>query len=166
MKVLDWLDQRPALQFVTILYVARWLALVPVMVLSSFVFTEAQRTAASIPEAWTKGTPVGLLLGLVVVPPLLETLLECSVPYWIVSWVRGYRRKRPKRCWGFVAISACAMALLHPMPAAVLPSLITGIFLAYCYAHFAAGGTGRAIIVTAVFHGAINMVGWTMIVIA
>jgi hypothetical protein len=58
------------------------------------------------------------------------------------------------------------MALVHPMLAAILPSLITGAMLAYCYAHFAIRGAGQAILATTVFHGAINIVGWTIIVIS
>jgi len=163
---LDWLDARSPWQFVAVLYVARWAVLAPVMVLSQVVFTQAQQSAATIPENWSEGTPVGLFVGLVLGPPLLETVLECTLPYWIISRVRDYRTNKPKRCWGFVAVSACVMAALHPMLAALLPALITGGFLAYCYAHFAPTGTGKAILATTLFHGAINMVGWTMIVLA
>jgi len=42
----------------------------------------------------------------------------------------------------------------------VHPARITGAFLAYCYAHFAAVCTWRAIIATAAFHAAINVVGF------
>jgi hypothetical protein len=165
-NVLNWIDARPPWQFVTILYGARWVALVPVMVLEYFVFTQSQKAAASMPDEWSQGSPLGLFLGLVVIPPLLETLAVCTLPYWIISRVRDYRTSRPKRCWGFVGVSACAMAVLHPMPAALLPALITGAFLAYCYAHFAPSGIWKAILATAVFHAAINMIGWTMLVLA
>jgi hypothetical protein len=164
-KLLDWIDATPPWQFVAILYGARWIALAPTMVIAHFVFTRSQNSAASMPEEWTHGSPVGLFLGLVVIPPLLETLVECSLPYWIISRVRNYRVNRPKRCWGFVVVSACVMAVLHPMPAALLPALITGAFLAYCYSHFAPTGISKAILATTVFHGAINMVGWTIIVL-
>jgi len=165
-RLLDWIDGRPPWQFVAILYGARWVALAPIMALSHFVFAESQKSAASTPEEWSQGSAVGLFLGLVLIPPLLETLVECSLPYWIISSVRDYRTNRPKRCWGFVAVSACVMAVLHPMLAALLPALITGAFLAYCYAHFAPSGIWKAILATTVFHGAINMVGWTMLVLA
>jgi len=164
-RLLDWLDQRKAWQFVTILYLARWVALAPILTLSHFGFTPGQNSSASMPDQWRKGTPLGLFLGLVVIPPILETLLECSLPYWIIATVRDYRNSRPNRCWGFVATSACLMAVLHPMLGALLPAFITGAFLAYCYAHFAGTSTLRAIAATAIFHGAINMVGWTMIVL-
>ncbi|HUT92985.1 MAG TPA: hypothetical protein VMY37_26070 [Thermoguttaceae bacterium] len=165
-NLLDRLDGRNAWQFVGVLYLARWVVLVPVLVLSRFLFADSEIAAASVSEQVTKMNAGVLLLLLVVISPLFETLIECALPYLVVSQVRGYRRNRPKRSWGFVAISACGMALLHPMLAAILPSLITGAFLAYCYAHFAARGAGQAILATAVFHGAINVVGSTMIVMS
>ncbi len=165
-NLLDWIDDRHPWQFLTILYAARWVALAPIMALSHFVFTQSQKSAASMPEKWSEGSPLGLFVGLVVIPPLLETLMECSLPYWVISRIRDYRVKRPKRCWGFVALSACAMAVLHPMVAALLPALITGAFLAYCYAHFAPASIWRAILATTIFHGAINIVGWTMLVVS
>jgi hypothetical protein len=164
-RLLDWLDSRSGWQFVTILYVARWLVLVPVSAVTDLIFSDADLAAASIPDEWKNGTAIGLFFGLVVVPPLLETLLVCSLPYWIVAWVRGYRHTRPHRCWGFVAISACGMVALHPIPAAVSATVVTGVFLAYCYAHFAATSTLKAISATWIFHGGINMVGWAMLMI-
>jgi hypothetical protein len=134
------------------------------MALSRVVFSQGQRAAASIPESWSEGSPLGLFVGLVVVPPLIETLVECTGPYWLFSRLRGYRRNRPKRCWGFIVVSASMMALLHPILAALMPAFVTGAFLAYCYQHFAPVGIWRAIAGTWAFHGAINLVGWTMLV--
>ncbi len=165
-RLLDWLDSKSGWPFVAILYIARWLVLLPVSAVTHFALSDADLAAASIPDEWKDGTAIGLFVGLVVVPPLLETLLVCSLPYWIVSWVRGYRQRRPHRCWVFVAISACGMVALHPIPAAVPATLVTGVFLAYCYAHFAATSTWKAIVATWVFHGGINLVGWTMLMIA
>jgi hypothetical protein len=79
-NILDWIDDRVPWQFVTILYAARWITLVPIIALSHFVFDQSQKSAASIPEEWSKGSPLGLFVGLVVIPPLLETLVECSLP--------------------------------------------------------------------------------------
>ena len=160
---LAFLDRRSAGQFVAILYAARWIALAPVMVLSHFLLTEGQKHASAMPDQWRDGSPLGLFLGLVVVPPILETLLECSLPYWVFSKVRDYLHNRPKRCWGFIVTSAFIMVLLHPMLGAILPSFITGAFLAYCYAHFAPSGVLKAILATSIFHAAINLVGWTML---
>lgn len=165
-RLLDWLDQRNGWQFVAVLYVARWLVLAPVIAFNLLAFADPEQTAPSLPEELSKVNPAVLFLILVVVSPLFETLVECTLPYFIISRVRNYRESRPKRCWGFVAISACVMALLHPMLAALVPSLITGGFLAYCYARFAASSAGQAIFATTVFHGAINVVGWTMILIS
>ena len=164
--LLDWLDQRKAWQFVAVLWLTRWVLLAPVMILNLFVFTPDPKAAASILERWSTETPLGQFLSLVVICPLLETLLECSLPYWIVAAVRDYRNNMPNRCWGFVTISAWLMAALHQMLAALLPAFITGAFLAYCYAHFARISTSRAILATTIFHGAINIVGWTMLVVA
>jgi hypothetical protein len=161
---LAFLDRRSAVQFVAILYAARWVALAPVMVVSHFLLTEGQKQASGMPEEWSQGNPLGLFIGLVLVPPVLETLLECSLPYWVFSKVRGYRHHRPRRCWGFIVTSASIMVLLHPMLEAILPSFITGAFLAYCYAHFAPAGVGKAILATSMFHAAVNLVGWTMLV--
>jgi hypothetical protein len=134
------------------------------MVVSHFLLTEGQKQASAMPEQWSQGSPLGLFIGLVLVPPVLETLLECSLPYWVFSKVRDYRHHRPRWCWGFIATSAFLMVLLHPMLGAILPSFITGAFLACCYAHFAPVGVGRAILATSIFHAAINVVGWTLVV--
>ncbi len=161
--MLDWLDHRTAWQFLGILYVLRWVALAPVILLEQLIFTQTELSGARIN---TGGMDLLVLLPLwVVLDPVFETLLECTLPYWVVSRVRNYRLNRPKRCWGYVAIAALAMAVMHPI-AAVLPSLVTGAFLGYCYAHFAATSAWKAILTTAVFHGAINIVGWTLIVIS
>lgn len=164
--VLEWIDGRNPWQFIAILYAARWGALAPVMAFNHFVFSATEKSAASMPEELTQASPLGLFLILVIITPLFETLVECTVPYWIISRVRNYRMNRPNRCWGFVALSACVMAVLHPMLAALLPALITGAFLAYCYAHFVPTGIWKAILATTVFHGAVNIVGWTMLVLA
>ena len=159
------MNKRKGWVFVIILYIARFHVLMPIMILNRFIFTDAQQAAASLPEGLNNANPAILFLALVVVSPLIETLVECTLPYLVISYIRDYRYNRPKRCWGFVAISACVMALLHPMLAAILPSLITGAFLAYCYAHFATRSAGQAILATTVFHSGINMVGFAMILI-
>jgi len=117
-----------------------------------------------MPEEWSQGSPVVLFIGLVLVPPILETLLACSLPYWVFSKVRDYRHHRPKWRWGFIVTSAFIMVLLHPMLGALRPSFITGAFLNYCHAHLAPAGVGRAILATSIFHAAISAVGWTLLV--
>jgi len=165
-RLLDWCDRRNALQFLGILYAVRWICLAPLLALSHFVFTNEQVASASVTEAPQEMNLWILLLQFVIVAPLLETLVECSLPYLIISRIRKYQQNRPKRSWGFIAISACTMALLHPVLAAIPPSLITGAFLAYCYAHFAEKSIPQAILATIGFHGAINIVGWTMLVMS
>jgi hypothetical protein len=95
-----------------------------------------------------------------VLAPVLETLTECLLPYWIMRKLNLI--PAAGRAWGFVAVSAILMALLHftAWPAALLPSLITGAFLGYTFAHFAPNNFGQAFLHTALFHAAINLVGW------
>jgi len=95
-----------------------------------------------------------------------EIGVECMLPYFVLSRVRPHRGKMPARQWDFVLVSASLMVLFHPTLAALVPSLITGAFLAYCYAHFARRSAGKAILATTVFHGAINIVGWVMLMIS
>jgi FtsH-binding integral membrane protein len=57
------------------------------------------------------------------------------------------------------------MGILHPVAASIPYALVTGAFLGYCYAHFAAKSTSAAVFATAAFHGAINLVGWTMLMV-
>lgn len=161
-RSLDWLDTRNAWQFLCLIYLARWVALIPLIVLEQIVFTGAQTKAASMPEEWRQGSPFGTFLGLVLIPPLLETLMECSLPYWLIGKLGGGRRSG--RAWTFIVASAFIMAVFHPILAALIPAFITGAFLAYCYAHFAPSSISKAILATAGFHGAINLVGWIMLV--
>lgn len=161
-KSLDWLDSRASWQFLSILYVARWVLIVPYMISAKFLFTDAQISAAGVSEL-SDIEPVLLFATIVIVGPLLETLVECSLPFFLLSHLQRNKGKLASRPWLFVVISALLMVVFHPMLAAIVPSFITGVFLAYCYAHFASRGFGCALLCTAGFHGAINMVGWTAI---
>lgn len=163
---LDWLDSKAPWQFVGILYIVRWCLIVPYMIAAIFLFTDAHISKASLPEELSGMNPFLLFANLVIIAPLLETLLECSLPFFILSLIYRKKEKLPSRPWLFVIISAMLMVLLHPMLAAIVPSLVTGLFLAYCYAHFAARNFGSALLYTTAFHAAINVVGWSMIVFA
>ncbi len=165
-KWLDWLDSRTAWQFVGILYIVRWCFIVPYMIAAKFLFTDARMSAASLSEELSGMNPVMLFANIVIIAPLLETLLECSLPFFTLSLIHRKKGKLPARPWLFVIISAMLMVLLHPMLAAVVPAVVTGLFLAYCYGHFAARNFGSALMYTTAFHGAINIVGWSMIVFA
>ncbi|MHC4543440.1 MAG: hypothetical protein ACYTDW_00620 [Planctomycetota bacterium] len=164
-KWLDRLDSKSGWQFVGIIYIVRWCLIVPYMIASKFLFTDAQISEASLSKL-QEMNPITLFTGIVIISPLLETLLECSLPFFIISVIHRKKGKLPARPWLFIIISALLMVLLHPMLAAILPSLITGLFLAYCYAHFANRNFSSALLYTAAFHAAINIVGWTMIVFA
>jgi len=164
-KWLDWLDSQKGWQFMGIVYIVRWFIIIPYMIASKFLFTDAQISEASL-SGLREVNPIILFLAIVIISPLLETLLECSFPYFIISVIHRKKGKLPARSWSFIIISALLMVLLHPMLAAILPSLITGLFLAYCYAHFANRNFGSAFFYTTAFHAAINIVGWSMIVFA
>lgn len=161
-KCLNWLDSRHPWQFLGILYLARWVFIVPYMIGARFLFTDVQIRAADASEL-SKINPALLFSMIVIISPLLETLLECSLPYFILSYWQRRKGKLFARPWLFIIISALIMVLLHPMPAAVIPSFVTGIFLAYGYAHFASHGFRYSLLYTTAFHTAINIVGWTMI---
>ena len=160
---LDWLDSRSSRQFLCVLYFARWVVLAPYITAEKFLFTK------TVPSTWDMSqlseiNPVLLFVIIVAISPLLETFVECSLPYFFLSIFHRKKGKLPARPWFFVIVSAVLMALLHPILSAIVPSLITGAFLAYCYAHFAFRNIGYAIIYTTAFHGAINIIGWTVIV--
>ncbi len=116
-------------------------------------------------QAAFQGIEVNVLGGLFIAP-VLETLLECAAPYWIMRKL-GYI-PTGRRAWGFIAIGGVLMLLLHSgaWPAAVLPSFVTGGFLAYAYGHFAPVGFAQAFVHTSVFHAGINLVGCVLIAIA
>lgn len=153
---LNRLDGLPPWTFTGCLYLARWFIVLPI------AYALGQLGVAK-GTATFEGSALVLLFGFLLLAPLLETLLECVVPYWAMMKVRwSVPGTRP---WAFVVVSALIMALLHvgAWPAAIVPSVVTGSFLAYTYGHFAAHGVGAAILHTCAFHAAINAVGWLLI---
>ena len=162
LAALDWLDSRPAPVFLLTLYLVRWLALAPVILWGNLV-SGHDSSAEGLRQAVHATALLGSLVSFLLVSPALETLLECILPYLLIG--RCFRKTwhLPPRPWGFVAASALFTALLHPVLPAILPSLITGSFLAYCYAHFASKSFGLAFLFTTGFHAAINLVGWTLL---
>lgn len=155
-QFLTWLNILPAWQFTGTLYFLRWLVIVPVaLVLSPFTSSDA--------EFHGSGDPWQYFLPFLVVAPTLETLIECTLPYWVLSNVLNVRREP---YWPFVFVSATAMVVLHPLlPTVIVFAFITGAFLAYVYAHFAPQSHFKAFLHTAVFHAGINLVGWTIILV-
>ena len=146
-RLLDRLDRTRDWQFILILYLVRWVVLSPFLVL---LFREIRHVRLPYDSDKTLAIYVALI-----VSPILETLVECSIPYALL-------RKRihsSSRSWLFIGVSGLTMMLFHPYVVALLPSFITGVFLAYTYAHFAPRNTVAAILFTSGFHAGINLVG-------
>lgn len=156
-SILNRLDLLSPWTFTGILYIVRWIVIIP----SNYIFPLFM-TSSGVVEFNTSA--VVLLVGFIFISPFCETMIECTLPYLVMRMCN----KIPlgKRPWSFVGISAGIMALLHinAWPLAIIPSLITGTFLAYTYGHFAPRSFGHALLHTSVFHAAINIIGWLMIV--
>ena len=159
-ELLDRVDQRRDWHFLAILYVCRWIVLLPYTAIVRLVSGEVP---AEDIELASLGITV-LFVVMVIVGPLLETFVECTLPYSILRRLR--KTALPPRPWGFVFASALIMVALHPYLIALYPTVVTGVFLAYCYAHFVVRGAIWAIAYTTAFHAAINIVGWTMLVVS
>jgi hypothetical protein len=138
------------------LWVVRWLIILPVNWAAAKL---APPTGGGGDIPGLASDPAMLLLIMVVVEPMLETLLECVLPHWVLAKI-----VRPVPRWLFITVSASVMAVLHLVSAmAVINALITGAFIAYTYSHALRRGHGNAILHATVFHGAINLVGWVML---
>jgi hypothetical protein len=161
-RLLNWLDSRDSHLFLLILYIARWVILVPYMIAGAYLFPGADR---DLLRPLSHINPIVLFVLLLVIDPLYEMLIECSLPFWVVSLLHRKKGKLSTRPWVFIVISAGLMTVLHPYPTAIVPSFITGTFLAYTYRHFVFRNVGSAILYTTAFHGGINIVGWAMIVL-
>jgi hypothetical protein len=155
--ILNKLDGLSPWAFTGSLYLARWIVVIPV----GFILGSLRVPGSDITF---DASAIVLLLGFLFLAPLLETTLHCVGPYWLMPRLRAVPVGR--RAWGFVAVSAGIMAVLHlgAGPAAFVPSLVTGGFLAYTYGHFAVRSVGLAVLHTWVFHAGINAVGWALIV--
>jgi hypothetical protein len=155
---LDRLDRLSPWAFTGSLYLARWVIILP-------LGYALRLLGGSNGNIASNASPILLFFGWIILSPLLETVIECAIPYWLMLKARGM--PAGKRPWGFVAVSAAVMALLHldAWPSAILPSLVTGVFLAYTYGRFAVRGPRSAVLHTCLFHAAINIVGWLMVVV-
>ena len=154
--LLDRVDGLSPWRFTVTLYLLRWLVLLPYLIASGGPTMSESHVSFDV-------TTVHLLLAFLVLAPVMETLLECAVPYWIFAKAGAMAVGR--RPWQFVAVSALLMGLMHlgAWPSALLPSLVTGGFLAYTYGHFARDGLGQAVLHTCIFHAAINAVGFVQL---
>jgi len=151
-----WLNALADWQFTATLYLLRWAVILPLAALLSPFASSADMFQA-------EGSPWRYLIPFLMVAPTLETVIECSLPYLVMYRVLKLPRRSP---WPFVVISAALMVLLHPItPMVVVMAFITGAFLGYVYAHFAPQSDLKAFLHTAVFHAAINIVGFTMLLI-
>jgi membrane protease YdiL (CAAX protease family) len=91
----------------------------------------------------------------------METLLECSLPQWVLAKIL-----RPMPRGLFIIVSGLLMAVLHLVSLmAVINAFITGAFIAYVYCHALRRGHGTAILHATVFHSAINLVGWVVLML-
>jgi hypothetical protein len=156
-NILNRLDILSPWAFTGVLYIMRWIVIIPL----SFIL--AQLSTSPQPVEFN-GSRLGLFIGFIIISPFFETLIECALPYGVMRMFNII--PHGKRPWTFVCISAGMMALLHffAWPLAIMPSLATGAFLAYIYGHFAPHSFGYALLHTSVFHAAINIIGWLMIV--
>ena len=153
----SWLNGLPDWRFTATLYLLRWAIILPLAIILSPLNSHAEAFQA-------KGSPWSYLIPFLIVAPVMETLIECSLPYLVMYGVLRFPRRSP---WPFIFVSAALMVLLHPItPHVVAFAFITGAFLAYVYDHFALESHFKAFLHTAVFHAAINMVGWSMMFIA
>lgn len=155
-SVFDRIDGLSDWAFLAFLYLAQSLLVLPYSFTASDTTQAAEETAHWLIEYH----PATIFLYLVLLGPLLETLVECTAAYLMMSWLFWRGEGRPKRPWWFIVFSAVIMAAAHPGWAALYPSLVTGAFLAYAYARFARRSQWAAIGYTTLFHAAVNVVGW------
>lgn len=157
---LDRLDALGAVRFTLTLYAVRWVVLLPMLGVLFIVgpSSAARQAAQAHAETDLSVRAFQLLLA----APVVETLAECYAPYLILLLFFGSRRNISwKRPWFFVWISALIMVLVHPLHwTIIIPAAVTGVFLAYTYAHFAPKSLGLAFLATTIFHSGINLVGF------
>jgi hypothetical protein len=161
LAVLNWLDRQQAIVFLVVLFFSRMLAMLVVIPMANLLMPVEWVGLDFREQSWAAEPPTSALLFMLAFSPLLETAFECLLPYWVLF---RKREVAPSRPWAFIVVSASLMALVHAHPGAVLMSLVTGAFLAYCFAHFAKQGLLRAFLVTSGFHAAINVPGWLVLI--
>ncbi|MCX5771723.1 MAG: hypothetical protein NTZ09_15840 [Candidatus Hydrogenedentes bacterium] len=133
------------------LWLARWVIILPL----AFLLGDKPPTIS--PSAMP-----ALFVGALILSPVVETLLECTLVYQLGKWFFWKKGPRPSRPWGFIVAAALMMTVLHPINSSPL-SFTTGAFLGYCYAHFAAHSRLRAFAFTTLYHTGINTVGVTLV---
>ena len=137
-----------------VLWGVRWAVILPLDFIVAELAPQASRDAAATNLS---GNLLWLLLILVLAGPLIETLIECSLPYLALSKIA-----RPMSRGLFLFVSAAVVAVLHLVSwLAVVNAFITGAFIDW-YA-LRQRGHGSAILHATAFHSAINLVGWVML---
>jgi hypothetical protein len=146
-----WLRTLPDTQLWAALFVGR--ALLGLPLLAAFYFGHIG--TAAVPKDFVSSIHSPAFLAYVLlVAPVTETLLECSLPHLIL------RARIHRHPWLFAIVSAVLMVVIHPIGLASVFPLLTGLLLAYCYLLFLHRHPARvAFVVTASFHIAINLAG-------
>ena len=142
-------------QFTTVLYLLRWIVVLPIAFLLGFLFPGGGVSLSGAgPILW-----FWLILG----APLSKPFSSASFPGGSCGSLSSL--KIEGRPWNFVAVAAAMMTLLHlgAGPVALGPAAITGAFLGYTYSHFAPADLSQAFVHTSGFHAAINLVGLLVI---
>jgi hypothetical protein len=160
-RFLDWLDRQNGVVFFIVLWLVRWPLVLPVAGLQQLL-AQALGGTSEVEFDGNQYALVMIFFSFVIFAPVIETLVECTLPYAIM--MRG-GRPRPPRPWRFILVSALVMAVLH-LPYAFPAGFVTGAFIAYCYGHFAPQGQPKAFFVAAAYHAAINITGFAMLLLS
>ncbi|GMV93048.1 MAG: hypothetical protein AMXMBFR82_28260 [Candidatus Hydrogenedentota bacterium] len=157
LRVIDRLDTLRDWPFFVILWLLRWPI---VMLLSPLQYGLAILFYGAAEPELLKGamnvSATQQFIGGVIVMPFIVVAIECVLPY--LPFARRPRRARP---WWYIGLSAFIMVLLTPL-AAFPCAFATGLFLAYCFAHYAQESMWKAYGFTVLYLALINLVGVLM----
>jgi hypothetical protein len=155
---IDRMDKLPDWSFFAVLWLVRWPV---VLVLSPLQYGLAILFYGTSEPDFLKNainvTASQQFIGGVIVAPLVVIAIECVLPYFPFC-----RRPRKARPWIYIGLSAFIMVLLSPI-AAFPCALANGLFLAYCFAHYAQENMWKAYGFTALYLACINMIGVVML---
>ena len=158
-KFLDWLDKQNDAIFLAVLYLVRLPIIWPVGLVQEAI---AKTFLSGTQPRWSPpSNPLAGFMALIIWAPLTETVVECTIPYSIMRALDKIRSDRP---WNFILIAGAVMAVGH-IPIGIPAGFVTGMFLGYCYAHFAVRSQWVAFAYASLYHAAINIVGWIMVYI-
>lgn len=154
-SLLDRFDALPWHVFLLALFTIRW----PLVILGSII---AHRIFAppAMGDPFLDMDPILFFLLAVLISPLIETLIECTLPYVVMRKLLG-ERFSVVRPWAFMIVSALIMVAVHPIAVAIIPAFITGFIYAYGYARFARESALLAFILITMLHSFSNLAGLT-----